>query len=207
MTSYPDSLSGGPATSAATDTAGWIIQRLLFDVPLNGSWSVDAMYFSNTSEYPLWCSSHQNAAVAKNTVYEPLTDGGWQMAHGINHENFFWKSAASVINAIVLGNGVSGDTGAQNGFKDRQGGLGLQPSVEVGEVVAKARLTRVHTNDLIKRIMAKYQPTTNSHTAHKMGGDFRKRYNLVIVQPQKWYMNMYDKVKKELAQMGLPMEY
>ena len=91
MTSYPGGLSGGPATLAVTGTAEWIIQKLLFDVPLNGSWSVDAMYFSNTSKYSLWCSNHQNAAVTKNTVCEPLTGGGWQMTHGIGHENFFWN--------------------------------------------------------------------------------------------------------------------
>ena len=77
----------------------------------------------------------------------------------------------------------------------------------MGEAVAKARLTRAHANDLVKRIMSKYQPTIDSHTAHKMGGDFRECYNLVTVQPQKWYMDMYDKVKKELTQMGLQMEY
>ncbi len=165
------------------------------------------MYFSNTSKYSLWCSNHQNAAVTKNTVCEPLTGGGWQMTHGIGHENFFWESAASAISAVVLGNGVSGGTGAQSGLKDHQSGLGLQFSAEVGEAVAKARLTRAHANDLVKRIMAKYQPTIDSHTAHKMGGDFRECYNLVTVQPQKWYMDMYDKVKKELTQMGLPMEY
>ena len=70
------------------------------------------MYFSNTSKYSLWCSNHQNAAVTKNTVCEPLTGGGWQMTHGIGHENFFWESAASAISAVVLGNGVSGGTGA-----------------------------------------------------------------------------------------------
>ncbi|MFQ9491043.1 MAG: monomethylamine:corrinoid methyltransferase [Bilophila wadsworthia] len=39
------------------------------------------------------------------------------------------------------------------------------------------------------------------------GRRLRECYNLVTVQPQKWYMDMYDKVKKELTQMGLPMEY
>ena len=34
------------------------------------------------------------------------------MTHGIGHENFFWESAASAISAVVLGNGVSGGTGA-----------------------------------------------------------------------------------------------
>lgn len=206
MTSYPGGLSGGPATSAVTGTAEWIIQKLLFDVPINGSWSVDAMYFANTSKYSLWCNNHQNAAVTRNTQCEPLIGGGWQMAHGVGSEEFFWESAASSISAVVLGNGVSGGTGGQSGLLDHQSGLGLQFSAEVGQAVAKARLTRAHANDLVKEIMKKYQPAIDSHTAHTIGGDFRTCYDLTTVQPLKSYSAIYEKVKKELTHMGLPVE-
>lgn len=206
MCSYVGGLSGSPAHSAVTGTAEWIIQKLLFDVPLNGSWSTDAMYFSNTSKYALWCSNHQNAAVTKNTHCEPLTGGGWQMTHGIGSEEFFWESAASAISAVVLGGGVSGGTGAQSGKLDHQSGLGLQFSAEVGQAVARARLTRAHANDLVLQIQKKYQPNIDNHTAHTIGGDFRECYDLKRVQPLKWYSDLYEKVKKDLTQMGLPME-
>ena len=39
-------------------------------------WSVDAMYFSNTSKTALWCNNWQNTAVSKNTHCEPLVGGG-----------------------------------------------------------------------------------------------------------------------------------
>ena len=68
MSSYPGGLSGGPAQSAVVGVAEWILGKLLFDIPINGSWSVDAMYFSNTSKTALWCNNWQNAAVSKNVV-------------------------------------------------------------------------------------------------------------------------------------------
>lgn len=207
MTSYVGGLSGSPAHSAVTGTAEWILQKLLFDVPYNGSWSTDAIYFSNTSKYALWCSNYQNAAVTLNTHCEPLTGGGYQMTHGIGHENFFWESAASAMSAVVLGNGISGGTGAQSGKLDHQCGLGVQFSAEVAEAVARARMTRAQVNDLVKQCLAKYQPNIDNHTAHDLGCDFKGCYDLKTVRPQKWYMELYEKVKKELTQMGLPMEY
>lgn len=206
MCSYVGGLSGSPAHSAVTGTAEWIIQKLLFDVPMNGSWSTDAMYFSNTSKYALWCSNHQNAAVTKNTHCEPLTGGGWQMTHGIGSEEFFWESAASAISAVVLGGGVSGGTGAQSGKLDHQSGLGLQFSAEVGQAVAKNRLTRAQANDLVLNIQKKYQPNIDNHTAHTIGGDFRECYDLKTVQPKKFYWEIYEKVRKELTVMGLKMD-
>lgn len=206
MTSYPGGLSGGPATSAVTGTAEWIIQKLLFDVPYNGSWSVDAMYFSNTSKYALWCSNYQNAAVTLNTHCEPLTGGGWQMTHGVGSEEFFWESAASAMSAVVLGNGVSGGTGCQSAGVNHQVGLGVQFSAEVGEAVARAKMTRAQVNDLVKQCQAKYQPAIDSRTAHTIGCDFTGCYDMVTVQPQKWYYDLYMKVKKELNTMGLPVE-
>ena len=129
------------------------------------------------------------------------------MTHGIGHENYFWESAASAMSAIVLGNGISGGTGAQSGLMDHQCGLGLQFSAEVAEAVARARMTREQVNDLVKQCMKKYQPNIDTRTAHTFGCDFKGCYDLKTVRPQKWYMELYEKVKKELAQMGLPMEY
>ncbi|WP_018305030.1 monomethylamine:corrinoid methyltransferase [Desulfitobacterium hafniense] len=205
MCSYPGGLSGSPAHSAVTGTAEFILNKLLFDLTLDGSWSVDAMYFSNTSKYSMWCSNYQNAAVVKNTHTAPLIGGGWQMTAGIGSEEFFWESAASAISAIVLGCGISGGSGCQSGGLDHASGLGLRFSGEVGKAVAKARLTREQANELVVEIMKKYQPYIDNHTAHTLGGDFRECYDLETVQPKKEYLAIYEKVKSELRQMGLPM--
>ncbi len=207
MTSYPGGLSGGPTQSAVVGVGEWIIEKLLFDVQLNGSWSADAMYFSNTSKYALWCSNYQNAAVTRNTHCEPLVGGGYQMTHGIGHENFFWESAASAISATVLGNGVSGGTGCQSGKMDHQCGFGLQFSVDCGKAVAKARMTREQANDIVCQCMAKYQPNIDARIAHTLGCDFKGCYDLRTVKPQKWYVDLGNKVRKELNQMGLPIDY
>ncbi len=205
MCCYIGGLSGSPAHSAVTGTAEFIINKLLFDLTIDGSWAVDAMYFSNTSKFSLWCSNYQNAAVVRNTHTAPLIGGGWQMTAGIGSEEFFWESAASAISAIVLGCGISGGSGCQSGGLDHASGLGLRFSGEVGKAVARARLTREHANALVLEIMKKYQPYIDNQTAHTLGGDFRECYDLDTVRPKKEYLAVYKKVKAELSQMGLPM--
>lgn len=205
MCSYIGGQSGSPSHSAVTGTAEFIINKLLFDLTIDGSWAVDAMYFSNTSKYSMWCSNYQNAAAVRNTHTAPLIGGGWQMTAGIGSEEFFWESAASAISAIVLGCGVSGGSGCQSGGLDHASGLGLCFSGEVALAVARARLTREHANDLVVQIMKKYQPYIDNRSAHTLGGDFRACYNLDTVEPTPEYMGVYEKVKNELVHMGLPM--
>lgn len=206
MSVYIGGLSGSPAHSLVTGVAEYFTFKLVYNIEVVGSWACDAMYFSNTSKYALWCSNHMNACITKNTNCPPMSGGGWQMNHGVGSEEFFWESAASAISAVVLGGGVVGGTGCQSGGLDQCSGLGIQFSAEVGMAVAKARLTRAQANDLVKTIMKKYQPNIDNHTSHTIGGDFRECYDLVTVQPQKWYRELYEKVKKELTAMGLPME-
>jgi methylamine--corrinoid protein Co-methyltransferase len=203
MTSYVGGLSGGPATSAVTATAEFIINKLLFDATFDDSWSVDAMYFSNTSKYSLWCSNYSTAAVVRNTHCGALGGGGQQMTAGIGSEQFFWESAASAMSAIVLGCGIVGGTGCQSAGLDHCCGLGMRFSYECANAVARQRLTREQVNELVLGCMKHYQQYIDDHTAHKLGGDFRECYDLVTVQPKKEYLAMYEKVKAELRQMGL----
>jgi methylamine--corrinoid protein Co-methyltransferase len=203
---YIGGLSGGPEHSVVTATAEFILNQLLFAVTIDGPWPVDALYFSNTSKYSQWCANYSAAAVMKNTHCPSLMGGGWQMTAGIGCEEFFWESAVSAISSTVLGCGVTGGTGHQSGGRDHACGLGMRFSVEVGRAVAKARLTRKDANELVVRIMSKYQPQIDARTLHKKGGDFRECYDLDTVKPNKEYYAMYNKVKRELREMGLPME-
>ncbi len=77
---------------------------------------------------------------------------------------------------------------------------------EVGRAVGKARLTRVQANDLVNKILPKYQPLIDNRTLHTKGGDFRTVYDLETVQPKPEYLAIYNKVKAELRELGLPIK-
>lgn len=205
MQCYIGGNSGGPEHSAVTATAEFILNQLLFGVTIDGPWPVDAMYFSNTSKLSQWCTNYSEGAVVRNTHCVPMMGGGWQMTAGIGCEEFFWESAVSAISSTVLGCGVTGGTGHQSGGLDHACGLGMRFSVEVGQAVGKARLTRKDANELVLKMMAKYQPLIDDRTLADKGGDFRECYDLERVQPNKEYVALYEKVKAEITEMGLPM--
>ena len=98
-TSLPRRPCPAVPTSAVTGTAEWIIQ-LLFDA-WNGSWSVDAMYFSNTSKYPCGAAPPERRRYQEHRV---RTAGpAVAMTHGIGPETPFWGSAASAIRPSCFG--------------------------------------------------------------------------------------------------------
>ncbi|MBQ3862860.1 MAG: monomethylamine:corrinoid methyltransferase, partial [Schwartzia sp.] len=71
--------------------------------------------------------------------------------------------------------------------------------------VGKARLTRVQANELVNKILPKYQPLIDNRTLHTFGGDFRTAYDLTTVQPKPEFLAKYNKVKAELRELGLPI--
>jgi methylamine--corrinoid protein Co-methyltransferase len=202
---YVGGASGGPATSAVNGCAEAIAFQMLYEWQIGGSWAVDALYFSNSSKTALWVNNYGLAAFHKNTHTPSGVGGAWQMVAGIGAEECFWEHAAGTISATVLGQIVSGGTGHQSGGPNHACGLLVRFAAEVGQAVAKARLTRRDANELVCRIMPKYQPGIDERNLHKKGGDFKECYDVKRVLPKPWYLELYNKVKKELTEMGLPM--
>ena len=76
-------------------------------------------------------------------------------------------------------------------------------------IIARATVCRpsaVQANDLVNKILPKYQPLIDNRTLHTKGGDFRTVYDLETVQPKPEYLAIYNKVKAELREMGLPIK-
>ena len=179
---------------------------MLYEPTILGTWPTDALYFSNSSKYALYVANYGGAAFQKHTHFPSLVGAAWQMTAGIGSEEYFWETAAGAIGSATLGFLVAGGTGHQSAGLDHACGLGARFAAEVGRAVGKARLTRVQANDLVNKILPKYQPLIDNRTLHTKGGDFRTVYDLEKVQPKPEYLAIYNKVKAELREMGLPIK-
>ena len=206
LQAYIGGAAGGPATSAVNGVADLLAYVMLYEPTLLGTWPTDALYFSNSSKYALYVANYGGAAFSKHTHFPALVGAAWQMTAGINSEEYFWETAAGAIGSATLGFLVAGGTGHQSAGLDQAGGLGARFAAEVGKAVGKARLTRVQANELVNRILPKYQPLIDNRTLHTVGGDFRTAYDLKTVQPKPEYLAIYNKVKAELREMGLPIQ-
>lgn len=206
LQSYIGGAAGGPATSAVNGVADLLAYVMLYEPTILGTWPTDALYFSNSSKYALYVANYGGAAFQKHTHFPSLVGAAWQMTAGIGSEEYFWETAAGAIGSATLGFLVSGGTGHQSAGLDHACGLGARFAVEVGKAVGKARLTRVQANELVNKILPKYQPLIDNRTLHTKGGDFREVYDLTTVQPKPEYLAIYNKVKAELREMGLPIK-
>ena len=206
LQAYIGGAAGGPATAAVNGVADLLAYVMLYEPTLLGTWPTDALYFSNSSKYALYVANYGGAAFSKHTHFPALVGAAWQMTAGINSEEYFWETAAGAIGSATLGFLVAGGTGHQSAGLDQAGGLGARFAAEVGKAVGQARLTRVQANELVNKILPKYQPLIDNRTLHTIGGDFRAAYDLKTVQPKPEYLAIYNKVKAELREMGLPVK-
>ena len=206
LQAYIGGAAGGPATAAVNGVADLLAYVMLYEPTLLGTWPTDALYFSNSSKYALYVANYGGAAFSKHTHFPALVGAAWQMTAGINSEEYFWETAAGAIGSATLGFMVAGGTGHQSAGLDQAGGLGARFAAEVGKAVGQARLTRVQANELVNKILPKYQPLIDNRTLHTIGGDFRTAYDLKTVQPKPEYLAIYNKVKAELREMGLPVK-
>ena len=206
LQAYIGGAAGGPATAAVNGVADLLAYVMIYEPTLLGTWPTDALYFSNSSKYALYVANYGGAAFSKHTHFPALVGAAWQMTAGINSEEYFWETAAGAIGSATLGFLVAGGTGHQSAGLDQAGGLGARFAAEVGKAVGQARLTRVQANELVNKILPKYQPLIDNRTLHTIGGDFRTAYDLKTVQPKPEYLAIYNKVKAELREMGLPVK-
>jgi methylamine--corrinoid protein Co-methyltransferase len=205
LQSFIGGLPGGPRQSVVNGMADLIAYLVLYEPSMLGLWASDALYFSNTSRYALFVDNFAGAAFNRHVNFPALIGGGWQMTAGIASEEYFWETACGAIGSTALGFCVSGGTGHQSGGLDQAGGLGARFAAEVGRAVGKARLTRKQANDLMLKIFPKYEEHIKTRTLHKIGGDFRAAYDLRTVKPKPEYLAIYEKVKAELRDLGLPI--
>ncbi len=206
MQAYIGGGSGGPATSVVQSVADQLAYMMLYEVSQMGCFISDALYFSNTSNTVMFVGLNGCAAFQKYTKWPATLGPGWQMTAGLGAEEYFWEHVSGAIGNCVLGLANSGGTAKQSAALDHVGGLGARFASEVGYAVGQAKLTRKQANELINKNMLKYNDQIVARTIHLKGGDFRECYDVKTACPQKWYVDMYEKVKAELrSDYGLPM--
>ncbi len=206
MQAYIGGGSGGPATSAVQGVADLLAYLMLYETSVLGCFISDALYFSNTSRTSMFVGLNGGAAFVKHTKWPGWIGPGWQMVAGLGAEEYFWEHCTGAIGNTCLGFANSGGTGHQSAVLDHACGLGARFGAEVGYAVGKAKLTRKQANELCLYTLDKYQSQIEDRTLHNKGGGFREVYDVRTVQPKKEYLAIYEKVKAELREQGLPME-
>jgi len=191
--------AGGPAETAITEIANFILAVIVCQAHLHLCHPVHIKYTSTTHPQCLWVLSIVGQAFANNTNL--ILVGDIFASNGAGTETLLYETAANALVNTISGmhqNGIA----ATNGLYPNSSGLEARLMGEVGRAVVDGKLTLEKGNQIVLELLGKYQHTLANP---ELGKNFREVYNMDSITPKEEWLEMYNKVKKELKDMGLAL--
>lgn len=192
--------AGGPAGTAVLSTAYILMGLLVHHGSYQLHFPVHFKYGCSTTRDVLWVVSASCQATSRN-IPMPVFWLGY-MAGGPNTKMYFYESAAWLLCAVASGApSVQTPHPAKavrvDGFTPMECLFG----VEMGK--AATRFTRQKANELVNRLLQKYEPQIETAPA---GSRYQECYDVTTGKPGREYLRLYEEVKEELAKMGVSFE-
>jgi methylamine--corrinoid protein Co-methyltransferase len=154
---------------------------------------------TDTDRMGLWVYSLGGQALSRNTPILSMTAIYTQA--GLGTEDVLWEIAAGSVASTVSGlhhNGV-GATGGSS--EDQTTGLENRFNAEVAH--ASLGLTREEANDLVLELLSHYEA---SHMNPPPGKPFAELYDTDTVEPNEEWLDLYQKVREAIKEMGLDLD-
>ncbi|MGI6093990.1 MAG: monomethylamine:corrinoid methyltransferase [Lachnospiraceae bacterium] len=124
-------------------------------------------------------------------------------ASGAMTKELFYEVAANAIVATVSGGHLEG-VGATAGSYPNGTGLEVRFMAEVGKAVTRQKLTRKQANEIVLKLLEKYEPILQKKNSN-LGVCFSEAYDMQTITPVPKWQAMYEEVKAELKEMGLEL--
>lgn len=124
-------------------------------------------------------------------------------ASGCMTKELLYEVAANAIVVTVSGGHLEG-VGSTNGTVPNGSGLEVRLMGEVGKAVSRMKLTRTEANTMVLKLLRRYE-----HIFQKPGVSvglrFDEVYDLKTLKPLPAWQKMYEEVKADLCDLGLPL--
>ena len=124
----------------------------------------------------------------------------WPSSGSLTKE-LLYETAANAIVVTVCGGHLEG-LGAANGNEPNGTGLEVRLMGEVGKAVARQKMTRSQANEIVLKLLDKYEHVFKMEDKNK-GARFDEAYNMETIEPVPEWQKMYEEVKEELREMGV----
>jgi methylamine--corrinoid protein Co-methyltransferase len=154
-----------------------------------------------TSPELIWGSSLAIQALARNTNLIVATLLG--PSGGPGTKTMLYENAAFHLANTVSGQGVATGAHSAGGAVPRHAsGLDAKIFAEVVRSLRYSGMDRSQANELVKELLSKYESTLDEMPR---GRPFEEVYNMDTVEPTPEWQGMYDEVREELIDMGIPL--
>ena len=192
-------LGGDAPGSAVVNVASFIISNLTSRADYHLLHPIHIRHVATTTRSTLWVESIVQQAFARNAPCIFVTD--IYPKSGALTRELLYETAAGAVVITATGGHLEG-CGSADGRLPNGTGLEARLMGEVGHAVARQGLSLQQANDLVLRLLPRYE-----HVFEAPGGNsgvsFDRAYDLVRLRPVPEWQQMYDEVKSELGSMGL----
>jgi methylamine---corrinoid protein Co-methyltransferase len=192
-------LGGDAPGSAVVQTASFIAANLVCLADYHLLHPIHIRHVATSTRSVLWVQSVVEQAFARNAPCIIVSD--IYPKSGALTRELLYEVAANAIAITVSGGHLEG-VGAADGAAPNATGLDARWMGEVGHAVARQRLDLPQANELVLKLLDKYE-----HVFSQPGGNpgvrFDQAYDLEILQPLPQWLGMYEEVKTEINQLGL----
>lgn len=193
-------LGGGPAGSAVLQAASFLVANLTCLADYHLLHPIHIRHVATTTRQVLWVQSIVAQAFARNAPC--IIVGDIYPKSGAVTRELLYEVAANAILLTVSGAHLEG-VGAADGSLPNGTGLEARWMGEVGQAVTRQHIDLDHANQLVLCLLDKYE-TVFSLPGGNPGVPFEQAYDLRTLQPQPAWQRLYEEVKQDLRQMGLP---
>lgn len=192
---------GPPEAAALAQIACSLLLLPIHQADFVGGEVVDVRYGGDCGRHGIWAESVHGQALSRNTHL--LTFHVVNQTASPCTEMLLYESAVGVLTISV--SGVSSHQGPRSGGGKYADQVTPLECKFCGEVLkCSAGMTRKDANEIAKALLPKYEDMLLNPP---QGKSFRECYDLNTLKPTQEWNDIYLKVKKELIELGVPLNY
>lgn len=197
--SYIGGYAGPTEGAALAIIASSLLHLAVHAADISAESSMDLSYNGSCGRAGLWADSIAHQAISRNASH--LTTCVANQTAGPVTDMLLYESAAGMLTLCV--------SGVSQALVSRSAGGRYTNHVSpleikfCGEVLKRsAGLKRSDANEIVKKIIPKYEGKLRSSPG---GKPFPECYDLNSLTPSKEWLDIYNKVKKEMIDLGIPL--
>jgi hypothetical protein len=195
-------LAGRAEGTAILETAYHLVGLTIYQAAFQQSFPFHLHFTSNSGREMLWLVSVTHQAVSRNSRI--LTTSNGFLNAGSGTEMVLYEAAAHGLASTVSGGDLWEAAVAHNKYRNYATPLEARLACEVGHSVARQGMTRAQANEIVLHLLGKYEEQIPE--APK-GKPFQACYDAKTARPDDWYLDMYKRVKDEVAELGVQFPY
>lgn len=188
---------GGAEGAAVVLTAAIILSIAAYGVDMHCLHPIHNKLISSTTKEAMWVDSIVGRAFANNAPVALMADA-WTTAGAGTADILYEAAALAIVDETSALN--SDSLGATNGVYANCSGLEARFYAEVVHAAFNQHLSPDKANEIVLKLYAKYQ---DGFTTPNFGSCFDQVYDVKTIMPKPAWLDIYKKVKEDVASMGL----